>query len=123
VSAAGAGDAGAFAGEAGALAGEAEAEEAAAFGGEAGPSSASAGAVGGEEPALTVDSLGKRCPVPVIELAKVIGDVAVGEVVAVLSDDEAARLDFPAWCEMRGQEYVGERPAERGSAYLVRRRA
>ncbi|MEU8570633.1 aminotransferase class V-fold PLP-dependent enzyme [Streptomyces pathocidini] len=123
VSAAGAGDAGAFAGEAGALAGEAEAEEAAAFGGEAGPSPASAGAVGGEQPALTVDSLGKRCPVPVIELAKVIGDVAVGEVVAVLSDDEAARLDFPAWCEMRGQEYVGERPAERGSAYLVRRRA
>ncbi|MGP3984373.1 cysteine desulfurase/sulfurtransferase TusA family protein [Streptomyces sp. KR80] len=76
-----------------------------------------------ERPALTVDSLGKRCPVPVIELAKVIGDVEVGEVVAVLSDDEAAKLDFPAWCEMRGQEYVGERPAERGAAYLVRRLA
>jgi cysteine desulfurase len=71
---------------------------------------------------LVVDSLGKRCPIPVIELARVIGDVPVGGLVTVLSDDEAARLDIPAWCEMRAQEYVGERPAERGTAYVVRRR-
>jgi cysteine desulfurase len=66
-------------------------------------------------------ALGKRCPLPVIELAKVIGDVPVGGLVRVLSDDEAARLDIPAWCEMRGQEYLGEEPADRGSAYAVRR--
>ncbi|MFI9200739.1 cysteine desulfurase/sulfurtransferase TusA family protein [Streptomyces sp. NPDC053048] len=72
---------------------------------------------------LVVDSLGKRCPIPVIELAKVIGNVPVGGLVTVLSDDEAARLDVPAWCGMTGQEYVGERPAERGVAYTVRRRA
>ncbi|MGW2363910.1 aminotransferase class V-fold PLP-dependent enzyme, partial [Streptomyces phaeofaciens] len=41
---------------------------------------------------LVVDALGKRCPIPVIELAKVIGDVPVGSTVRVLSDDEAARL-------------------------------
>lgn len=70
---------------------------------------------------LVVDALGKRCPVPVIELAKVIGDVPLGGTVTVLSDDEAARLDIPAWCAMRGQEYVGEEPADRGSAYVVRR--
>ncbi len=70
---------------------------------------------------LVVDSLGKRCPIPVIELAKVIAEVPVGGLVRVLSDDEAARLDIPAWCEMRGQEYVGEEPAEQGTAYLIRR--
>ncbi|WP_405556268.1 cysteine desulfurase/sulfurtransferase TusA family protein [Streptomyces sp. NBC_01171] len=70
---------------------------------------------------LVVDSLGKRCPIPVIELAKVIGEVPVGGTVRVLSDDEAARLDIPAWCEMRGQEYVGEEKAEQGAAYVVRR--
>ncbi len=70
---------------------------------------------------LVVDAIGRRCPIPVIELAKVIGDVPVGGTVRVLSDDEAARLDIPAWCEMRGQEYVGEEPAEEGTAYLVRR--
>jgi cysteine desulfurase len=71
--------------------------------------------------ALVVDALGKRCPIPVIELAKVIGDVPVGGTVRVLSDDEAARLDIPAWCEMREQEYVGEEPADNGTAYVIRR--
>ncbi|MFI2639738.1 cysteine desulfurase/sulfurtransferase TusA family protein [Streptomyces sp. NPDC018610] len=70
---------------------------------------------------LVLDALGKRCPIPVIELAKVIGNVSVGGTVRVLADDEAARLDIPAWCEMRGQEYVGEEPADEGSAYVVRR--
>ncbi|WP_369270531.1 cysteine desulfurase/sulfurtransferase TusA family protein [Streptomyces sp. R11] len=73
------------------------------------------------ENVLVVDALGKLCPLPVIELAKVIGEVPVGGMVRVLADDEAARLDIPAWCGMRGQEYVGEEPAERGTAYLVRR--
>ncbi|MGW2240438.1 aminotransferase class V-fold PLP-dependent enzyme [Streptomyces sp. NPDC001759] len=71
--------------------------------------------------ALVVDALGKLCPLPVIELAKVIGEVRVGGTVRVLADDEAARLDIPAWCEMRGQEYVGEEPADHGAAYVVRR--
>ncbi|MFJ9857212.1 aminotransferase class V-fold PLP-dependent enzyme [Streptomyces albogriseolus] len=76
---------------------------------------------GERDEALVVDALGRRCPIPVIELAKVIGDVPVGGLVRVLADDEAARLDIPAWCEMRGQEYVGEQPADRGAAYVVRR--
>ncbi|MFF3738569.1 cysteine desulfurase/sulfurtransferase TusA family protein [Streptomyces sp. NPDC002566] len=83
------------------------------------PSAAAAAGVGRGE--LVVDALGKRCPVPVIELAKAFGGVPVGGTVRVLSDDEAARLDIPAWCEMRGQEYAGEEPADRGTAYLVRR--
>ncbi|MDT0444090.1 cysteine desulfurase/sulfurtransferase TusA family protein [Streptomyces johnsoniae] len=87
-----------------------------------------AGRAGGAaEPAgtgtFTVDSLGKRCPVPVIELAGAIGRVAVGGVVTVLADDAAARLDIPAWCTMRGQEYLGESPHGDGpgTAYRVRR--
>ncbi|RLV08377.1 cysteine desulfurase [Streptomyces griseocarneus] len=72
-----------------------------------------------------IDALGKRCPIPVIELAKAFPDVPVGGLVTVLSDDEAARLDVPAWCDMRGQEYVGERSVPGvpgGTAYTVRRR-
>ncbi len=68
-------------------------------------------------PDLVVDCLGRPCPVPVIELAKALLTVEVGQVVAVLSDDPAARHDVPAWARMRGQEYVG---AE-GTTYAVRR--
>ncbi|GLF94111.1 cysteine desulfurase/sulfurtransferase TusA family protein [Streptomyces yaizuensis] len=83
------------------------------------PGAASAAAPGAGP--VVVDALGKRCPIPVIELAKVIGGVPVGGTVTVLSDDAAARLDIPAWCGMRGQEYLGEERRERGSAYGVRR--
>jgi cysteine desulfurase len=71
--------------------------------------------------ALVLDCLGRSCPVPVIELARAMPDVEVGQVIEVLSDDPAARHDIPAWCRMKEQEYVGVEPREVGAAYLVRR--
>lgn len=70
---------------------------------------------------VRVDVVGLRCPMPVIELAKRIGDVDVGEVVALVTDDPAAAADVAAWCRMRGHTYVGERPDGGATAYLVRR--
>jgi tRNA 2-thiouridine synthesizing protein A len=71
---------------------------------------------------LELDCRGMVCPLPIIELAKRIGDVEVGQVIAVASTDAAARYDVPAWCRMREQEYVGAEPAEDGvPRYLVRR--
>lgn len=74
-----------------------------------------------EAESLELDALGLLCPQPVIELARAIGRVPVGGTVTVLSDDEVARLDIPAWCGMRGHEYVGESPRPVGTAYTVRR--
>jgi cysteine desulfurase len=78
-------------------------------------------------PAAVLDSLGKLCPIPVIDLAKHIGDIPVGAIIGVLSDDDAAALDIPAWCRLREQDYIGEGSAadvgsDRGRLYLVRRR-
>lgn len=93
--------------------GEEEVEEA----GEA-EQAAPGGDAGHAAPAdVTVNALGSLCPLPVIELAKVFGDVPVGGVIRVLADDEAARVDIPAWCEMRGQEYLGAD----GNEFRVRR--
>ena len=63
---------------------------------------------------ITLDQRGRRCPLPVIELARHIGDVPVGASIAVAADDPAARLDVPAWCRMRGHAYEGESVAEDG---------
>lgn len=70
---------------------------------------------------VELDALGLRCPQPVIELARAIGTVPVGGTVTVVSDDEVARLDIPAWCSMRGHAYLGETPRPVGAAYAVRR--
>jgi cysteine desulfurase len=71
---------------------------------------------------VTIDATGRRCPLPVIMLAKRFAEVPVGGTVTVLADDPAARLDLPAWCRMRGQEYVGEGVGAGGvPAYTIRR--
>ncbi|GAA2562745.1 hypothetical protein GCM10010435_38560 [Winogradskya consettensis] len=67
---------------------------------------------------IEVDSRGRRCPLPIIDLAKAMPGVEVGEVVRVLADDPAAANDIPAWCRMKGQEYLGSPEAD---AYEVRK--
>ena len=71
---------------------------------------------------LEIDCRGLVCPAPVIELARRREDVEVGDLLAVVSTDAAARYDVPAWCRMTGQEYVGEEVADDGvPRYVVRR--
>lgn len=71
---------------------------------------------------LELDCREMLCPMPVIELARQVHRVAVGGVVGVVTRDVAARTDVPAWCRMRGQEYVGEDAAVDGAPrHLVRR--
>ncbi|WP_232675747.1 sulfurtransferase TusA family protein [Nocardioides sp. R-C-SC26] len=73
---------------------------------------------------IELDCRSMVCPAPIIALARHIGDVPVGDVVAVVADDAAARYDVPAWCRMKQHEYVGEDAADDGvPRYLVRRLA
>ena len=75
-------------------------------------------------PVLELDCRDLRCPMPVIELARRIGDVEVGQVVAVVAHDVAARVDVPAGGRMRGHEYGGQDTADDGAPrHLVRRLA
>ena len=68
----------------------------------------------GGRPVIELDCRGLRCPLPVIELAKRFPDLGVGDQIAVVSTDAAARVDIQAWCRMRDQEYVGEDVADDG---------
>jgi tRNA 2-thiouridine synthesizing protein A len=69
------------------------------------------------DPVIVLDCRGQRCPLPVIALARRLPQVDVGAVIRVLADDPAAANDIPAWCRMRGQEFVGAD----GTAFDVRR--
>lgn len=72
-------------------------------------------------PALTIDALGRKCPVPIILLAGRIREVPVGSLVSVLADDPAARTDLPAWCGLKSHEFVVETTLPQGWAFTVRR--
>ncbi|WP_345358423.1 sulfurtransferase TusA family protein [Actinoallomurus liliacearum] len=75
----------------------------------------------GPLPVLTIDALGRKCPIPIIMLAERIGEVPVGQIIAVQADDVAARTDVPAWCRMKSQDFVREETLPRGWAFHVRR--
>jgi tRNA 2-thiouridine synthesizing protein A len=71
--------------------------------------------------ALTIDALGRKCPIPIIMLAEQIRDVPVGAIVAVLADDPAAYTDIPSWCQMKAHEYAGYQDLPRGWSIFIRR--
>jgi tRNA 2-thiouridine synthesizing protein A len=75
----------------------------------------------GLAPVLTIDALGRKCPIPIIMLAEQIRDVPLGAVVAVLADDPAAYTDIPSWCVMKSQEFAGCADLPRGWALFIRR--
>lgn len=71
---------------------------------------------------IEIDCRDLPCPRPIIELAKALPDVPVGGRIAVVAIDPAARYDVPAWCRLRGQQYVGEELADDGAPrYVVER--
>jgi len=75
----------------------------------------------GLAPVLTIDALGRKCPIPIIMLADQIRDVPLGAIVSVLADDPAAYTDVPSWCAMKSQEFVYAQDLPRGWALFVRR--
>jgi tRNA 2-thiouridine synthesizing protein A len=75
----------------------------------------------GLAPALTIDALGRKCPIPIIMLADQIRDVPLGAIVSVLADDPAAYTDIPSWCALKAQDFVFAQDLPRGWALFIRR--
>lgn len=69
---------------------------------------------------IVLDERGRRCPLPVIALSRSVL-ANPGTVIAVLADDPAAEFDIPAWCRLKGAEFLGveDEPAG-GRRYVVR---
>ena len=66
-----------------------------------------------------VDARGMHCPLPVIELARLVAAEPAATRVLVLATDPAAAHDIPAWCRMRGHRLVEQRVAEDHTVYVV----
>jgi TusA-related sulfurtransferase len=71
---------------------------------------------------VVVDSRGRRCPLPILDLARALPKLGTGDELTVLADDPAAASDIAAWCRMRGQLLVTSADHGDGAtAYQVRR--
>jgi len=70
----------------------------------------------------TLDVRGKFCPIPVMETAKAINEVPVGDVLEVLATDPAADPDIKAWAKRMGHEVVSSEKTAEGYLRVVVRR-
>lgn len=69
-----------------------------------------------------VDTVGFFCPVPIIKTAARMKEMAPGEILEVISDDQVILMDLPAWCRSTGHRYLGHRRKE-GEIHLFVRKA
>lgn len=70
---------------------------------------------------VALDQRGQRCPMPIVALGRAAMRSTPGTVIAVTCTDPGAEYDVPAWCELKGAEYVGSTDEPDGAVtYRVR---
>jgi tRNA 2-thiouridine synthesizing protein A len=69
-----------------------------------------------------IDARGTACPGPLLEAKKGIGQVKVGQIIEIKSNDKGSRKDIEAWAGKVGHEFLGLLEAEGHDRLLVRRK-
>jgi TusA-related sulfurtransferase len=71
--------------------------------------------------ASVVDARGVSCPGPLLEAKKGIGNVKVGDILEILSNDPGSRNDIPAWSKKVGHDYLGYLSVDGADRIFVKR--
>jgi len=69
----------------------------------------------------TLDTLGLRCPEPVMLTRLHIRKMQLGETLLILADDPATTRDIPAFCHFMDHELVASAQQQLPYQYLVRK--
>ncbi|OSM95226.1 MULTISPECIES: sulfurtransferase TusA [Lonsdalea] len=70
---------------------------------------------------LTLDTLGLRCPEPVMLVRKTVRGMAAGETLLILADDPATTRDIPGFCVFMEHELLGQSTDALPYRYLLRK--
>jgi tRNA 2-thiouridine synthesizing protein A len=70
----------------------------------------------------SLDTSGKCCPMPIVELNKAIGCLTSGDVLEVVATDPGTCTDIPSWCERTGNELLQSESGDNIYRYLVRKK-
>jgi len=73
------------------------------------------------QPNNVVDARGVSCPGPLLEAKKGMGNVQVGQVLEILSNDPGSRNDIPRWANKVGHEYLGYLSVDGADRIFVKR--
>ena len=72
--------------------------------------------------AVTVDTRGLSCPLPVLKAKKALKELASGTLVEVLATDPGSVVDFETFCEVAGHALVEQGESDGEYRFLLRRK-
>ena len=67
----------------------------------------------------TLDTIGLRCPLPILKARRALQGLAPGAVLEVLASDPGAEDDFAAFCRTAGHRLVRASAAEGVHRFLI----
>ncbi len=67
----------------------------------------------------TLDCIGLYCPMPVINTKQEMDKLAIGEILEVLADDDAAEADLKAWAKRTGQRILEIEKTDEGMRFII----
>lgn len=69
-----------------------------------------------------IDARGTACPGPLLEAKKGMGQIKVGQILEIKSNDKGSRKDISAWAAKIGHEFIDVVEAEGHDRIFVRRK-
>jgi tRNA 2-thiouridine synthesizing protein A len=69
----------------------------------------------------TLDASGLSCPLPVLKTKKAMKNLAVGEILKVISTDPGSKKDMASWSRMTGQELMESTEEDGKFVYLIKK--
>ena len=68
-----------------------------------------------------IDAIGLLCPLPVMKARKRLHGLQPGQIVRLQTDDPAARIDVPHFCNEQGHELIETLRAGEAWQFLIRK--
>ncbi|MGO2336198.1 sulfurtransferase TusA [Providencia sp.] len=71
----------------------------------------------------TLDTLGLRCPEPVMLVRKTVRNMGEGETLLIIADDPATTRDIPGFCRFMEHELLAVEAEKVPYRYLLRKKS
>ncbi|MBT3258508.1 MAG: sulfurtransferase TusA family protein [Deltaproteobacteria bacterium] len=68
-----------------------------------------------------VDARGVSCPGPLLKAKKGMGNVQVGEILEIMSNDPGSKNDIPRWAKKVGHDYIGSLDLDGADRFFIKR--
>jgi tRNA 2-thiouridine synthesizing protein A len=69
----------------------------------------------------TLDCKGLMCPMPIVQLAKKMKTMKVGDELELIANDIGSKEDVPAWCQRTGNQLVGMKEENGVFTYRIKK--